>query len=320
MASALPARLGAALLAAAGPALAAADPPPRPGVAHVTVETIAIDRRGTWSAGADEADLRSGTEGVLERSTTLIGRLDRGAREMIRLTARIVPVLQAGGVCTLKIDSTVTGVRGGSRAAPAGTPPETRSVLLDLGPDQERLVEVYSSAHTEGRVALKVRCAEALAVKAPDPRIAGFALSVTRTVDEGQLTPLKNAGLSAAIGRAASHIFAFNVPLEETEAAGRRYRREHLEVWITPLLFRDARLQFELRVTGELATVAARLPTESHPVDRAEIVDLGSGGTHVIEIEIASSSPAEGWSKVTYRLTVACDFTPPELTSTPSSG
>jgi hypothetical protein len=300
--------IGAALLAAAAALVAAADPAPRPGVARVTVETIAVDRHGTWSAGVDEADLRSGTEGILERSATLIGRGDRGAREMVQVTARIVPVLQ-DGVCILKIDSTVNGVRGGAGgAATAGNPPETRSVVLHLGPGQEPLTEIYSSAHTGGRVALKTRCAEALVVKSPDPRLASFTLSVARSGDDGRLVPLKTDGLSAAIGREASSVFAFNVPLPEAETTGRRYRREHLEVRVTPLLFVDNRLQFDLRVAGELATVAARLPTVSHPVERAELVDLPPGGTHALEIEVGSSGAAEGWSKVSYRLTVACTF------------
>lgn len=307
-----------AALPAAAAAGAASERPPangapavrgRAGTAHVVVETIAIDRRGTWSVGIDEADLRSGTEGVLEKSATLLGRQDSESREMVRVDVRVTPVLQADGTCSLRFESEVASVAGGARGAARDTTrPERRNVALKIGADQERMVEIFASSRTQARLALKIRCAEALVDKAPDTRFASFLLSVLRGGEDGRLEPLKSNGMRAALGREAGNLFSFNVPLEETAASGRRYRRERIEVHVTPVLIQDGRLQLDLQVTGELATVSALQPTVSHPIDRRETADLPSGGAHTVDIDVDSAGSHEGWSKVRYRLTLVVTF------------
>src|SRR5262245_50051681 len=90
-------------------AQAAPKPAPKPGApepegraVRVTVETIAVDRRGTWSLGTDTADLFTGGTGTLVKSATLLGRGDDpDAREMVELTARLTPVLDGSGNCSL---------------------------------------------------------------------------------------------------------------------------------------------------------------------------------------------------------------------------
>src|SRR5258705_5794639 len=73
---------------------------------RVTVETIAVDRRGTWSLGTDLADLFSGGTGVLKKSATLIGRAgESGSREMVEMITRVTPILNPGGGCSLRIET-----------------------------------------------------------------------------------------------------------------------------------------------------------------------------------------------------------------------
>ena len=81
---------------ASGPAGSRADAPAQPAPApkvaaiRVMLETIAVDRRGTWSVGSDVADIFPGSTGVLEKSATLIGRQEVDPpREMVQLKARI---------------------------------------------------------------------------------------------------------------------------------------------------------------------------------------------------------------------------------------
>src|SRR5262245_54052633 len=97
-------RLERLLVVLAAPSLLLHAAPPRPAAAvtpapstravRVTVETIAVDRRGTWSLGTDVADLFSGGSGVLRKSATLISRQETPeAREMVEMTVHLTPIL-----------------------------------------------------------------------------------------------------------------------------------------------------------------------------------------------------------------------------------
>src|SRR5580765_8442675 len=68
-----------------------ASPPSDGAGVHVTIETFAIDRKGTWSAGSDEADLFPGTPGVLEKSVTLVGRDKKRTQDKVTIKARLTP-------------------------------------------------------------------------------------------------------------------------------------------------------------------------------------------------------------------------------------
>jgi hypothetical protein len=195
----------------------------------------------------------------------------------------------------------------GGPAAPRGAPPGP-TAALKLGSDQERLLEIYTSPHTESRLALKLRCSEALVDRAPEARFASFLLTVYRSGEDGQLAPLKSNGLRAALGREASNVFSFNVPLAETAAAGKRYRRERMEVRVTPVVVQEGRLQLDIRIEGELATVSALQPTVSHPIDHRESTTLPSGGTHTVDLDIDAGGPDEGWGTVRYRLALVATF------------
>ncbi|MGH9750014.1 MAG: hypothetical protein ACRD6R_08840, partial [Candidatus Polarisedimenticolia bacterium] len=290
------------------PAEAAPAPRARAGTVAVIVDTIAIDRRGTWTAGTDEARIASGTDGVLEKSIALIGRQDPGTREMVQLTARLAPVLRVDGTCRLGIDSEVTPVIGGAAKGAPSSRPHRRSLSLDLAAGEERLVEVYSSSHTQARIGLKVRCSEAVVEGVPDARFVRFHLSVARAEEDRSLELLKTNVLRAAVGREAGNVFSFNVPLEETPRTGARYRREHVEVKLVPVLFGEGRLQTQVEIKGELATVSANEATTRHPFARSVELDQSSGGVQEFDFEISSSGAEEGWTRVRYRLTVVCSY------------
>src|SRR5258707_13745141 len=68
-----------------------ASPPADGAAVHVTIETFAIDRKGTWSAGSDEADLFPGTPGVLEKSVTLVGKDRKRTQDKVTVKARLTP-------------------------------------------------------------------------------------------------------------------------------------------------------------------------------------------------------------------------------------
>src|SRR5258705_13724383 len=86
---------------AAAPTQGPAAGVPPPGAVRVTVETIAVDRRGTWSLGTDLADIFSGSTGVLEKSATLMSRGGgSGVREMVQMTTHLTPTLDARGSCS----------------------------------------------------------------------------------------------------------------------------------------------------------------------------------------------------------------------------
>jgi hypothetical protein len=299
------------LLLAAAAAAAADGAGPRPGAARISVETVVVDRQGTWSAGSDVADVFPGSAGVLNKSVTLQGRLDPGRREALDLTARIAPSLRSDGACSLRLETEVrsapAGGRTGSRPA---SRPERRTITVDLRPEEDRLVEVYASSLTHGRLALKVRCG---APEAMEPRLATerpfieFLLSVARADGDGDPRPLKSNGLRALLGLEASNLFSFNVPLAEDEDGEKRYRREKLEVTLSPVLISAGRVQIEMRIGGELATVSATAATVAHPIDRRETLVLAPGEPHRLDFEITAAEN-EGWTRVRYRLEIVCRF------------
>jgi len=277
---------------------------------RVAIETIAVDRRGTWSVGHDEADIFPGSSGTLSKSATLFGRQRESAREMVQLSVRIAPVLRAEGACALRIDIETRSVTAGAGAPPRpASRVDRRSADLVLKPEEERLVEAYESSVTRGRLALKLRCAVAPpAVVEASPRFVDFLLSIARAEEEKRLRPLKDNGLRATLGRVASNLFSFNVPLEPREGGGKRYRKEEIEVILNPVLVSGGQLQVELRVRGELATISATEATISHPIDRRETLVVAPGEPHRLEIDVASSESQEGWSRVRYQLEVVSRF------------
>jgi hypothetical protein len=301
--------------------LQAAAPPARsPGVrdastaaVRVSVETIAVDRRGTVSLGTDVADLLPGGTGVLKKSATLISRDETSeTREMVEMTVRLRAIVRPGGGCSLDIGTETRGVVAGARGGgKPGQPDRTRATIL-LKPEQERLVEAYASTATQGRLAMKVRCdappAATGAVSESDLQFVDFILSVARADGGKDPLPMKRDQLHAIVGREASSLFSFNVPLEADSAGSKRYRREKLEVALTPLLVSGGRAQVAIEVRGEMATVGAEGPPVTHPIEHSDRLILAPGEKREIDIDVRSSGSEEGWERVRYRLALVGSF------------
>jgi hypothetical protein len=309
----VPLLLAQQLAVAAAPAARSTGPAPSTAAVRLTIETIAVDRRGTWSLGSDIADLFSGATGVLEKSATLIRRGDEtGGREMVQMTARLTPILGAGGVCTVRIETVTRGVVAGAAAGAARRKPDKTRATIVLKPDQDRLVDVYSSSATQGRLALKIRFGRPTtgteSMSESDLRFVDFVLSVARGDSEKDPQPMKTDHMRAVVGREASDLFSFNVPLEPDAAGGKRYRREKLEVNLTPTLLSGDQVQIVLSVRGEMATVGADTAPIVHPIEHADTVVVTVGETRDIDIDVRSSGPEEGWERVRYRLSLVGTF------------
>jgi hypothetical protein len=316
-------RLGRFLVMLAAPLLLCAAPPsaPVPGVrdatttaaVRVTVETVAVDRRGTWSLGTDVADLLPGGTGVLKKSATLISRGESSeAREMVEMTVHLRATVKPDGGCALDIGTETRGVVTGAKSGGKSPQPDRTRATIALKPEQERLLDAYTSTATQGRLALKVRCdsppAATGAVSESDLRFVDFLLSVARADGEKDPRPMKSDQLHAIVGREASSLFSFNVPLDPDASGANRYRREKLEVALTPLLVSGGRAQVALRVLGEMATVGADGPPIAHPIEHTDTLVIAPGEKREIDIDVRSSGGDEGWKRVRYRLALVGSF------------
>jgi len=301
-------------MGAAPPAAVPSPRDPATAAVRVTVETIAVDRRGTWSLGTETADLLSGGSGVLKKSATLISRVPGSeAREMVEMTVHLTATVRPGGGCSLDLGAETRGVLSGAKTGGATRRPDRTRATIVLKPDQERLVDAYSSAATQGRLALKVRCdappaAAAAAVSETDLHFADFVLSVARADGEQDPRPMKSDQLHAVLGQEASVLFSFNVPLDPDRDGGKRYRRERLEVALTPLMVSGGRAQVDISVRGEMATVGADGPAVSHPIQHADRLILAAGEKREIDVDVRSSGDDEGWKRVHYRLALVGTF------------
>jgi len=295
----------------------AAEPPPAKvpptGAVRVTVETIAVDRRGTWSLGTDLADLFSGGTGVLKKSATLISRAgESGKREMVEMITRVTPILNPGGGCSLRIETETRAVVAGAPAGAKPRQPDRSRATVVLRPEQERLVEAYESTATQGRLALKVRCEAPPAapgtMSESDLRFVDFELTVARGEGDKDPEPMRTSQLRAVLGREASSLFSFNVALDPDAAGEKRYRREKLEVTLAPTLMSGGRVQITVGVHGELATVGADAASITHPIDHEDSVVIEPGEKREVEIDVHSSGSDEGWGRVRYRLSMVGTF------------
>ncbi len=284
------------------------------GAARILVETLAVDRRGTWTIGSDEAEIFPGSDAILEKSATLIGRQQPERREMVQVTAHFTPVIRADGVCALRIDSEVRAVVSGQAT---GRPPaDRRSAVVEIQPDKERYLEAYTSSATGARLGFKVRCAAAAGpttstASMPDVSaitFVDFDLDIARGQGEDPVEPLKSNRLRAILGREAENLFAFNFPLPEGDRGDKRYRREHVELNLLPEVISEGRIQVRVVLKGQVATVSGDGSTISHPFEREDTAVLSSGGAHPIDLEVVSGGNDEGWTRVRYRLLITGRF------------
>lgn len=304
-----------ALLLSNAPAAGHEEAPVSPGDAaavHVLIETVSVDGRGTRTLGSDEADLLPGAAGVLEKLIRLIGRDDPRHQESVRIKARITPLPRATAAqaCSLRLEVEATRTPTGAAAHAKPRKPDTISATVELAPGEERLVEAYASPVTEGRVAFRIKCAPARATLTTDNSVQMVALIVTidRTADGEQTEVLHNQVLSAALARQASLVASANVRLPDGIEAARRFRRESLEVLLSPQLIVAGRLQIEVQVSGAVATVGASSEVIQHPIQLSNTFVLEPGEPRLMEFEIASRGPDEGWSRVRFRLHLSTRF------------
>ncbi len=286
--------------------------PGEPGAIRVTIETIIVDGRGTHSLGSEIADIFPGDTGVMRRSATLLSREEGSpVKEMVDLHVRLTPAPRPDGGCELRLESRVAMAAAGTRSARARAPAAAvASVVVAAG--RERLHPVYESSLTGGRVALRIRCAPSpSASEIPgNPRV-DFVLSIERADAEEPLQTLKTNVLSTGVGREASNLFSFNVPLPPQEDGGKRYRRERIEIRIAPELFSGGRLQANIRMDGEIASISALDPAVSHPIEYRGTAVLGAGEPHSIDLAVSSVDASEGWSLVRYRVRIVSRFVAP---------
>ena len=127
---------------------APAAPPSDGAGVHVTIETFAIDRKGTWSVGSDESRSLPGTPGVLEKSVTLVGRDKKRTQDKVTIKARLTPDAGPPGeaACVLRV---VFETRHGA-GHPDDTPIDRRDALVTLAAGEERLLDVYASPLNAG--------------------------------------------------------------------------------------------------------------------------------------------------------------------------
>lgn len=283
-----------------------------PGVAlRVRIEPIAVDGLGTRSLGAEIADIFPGDAGVLRRSATLRSRREGDpTTESLELTIRVSAHLQDRGDCELLINARISSLIANARSG-RNPPPTTKIMKLQVGADEERLIEIYQSTATGGRLALRVRCGPrpSGAAAREDPRI-DFVLSIERADGEGPFEILMSKVLTTGIGREATNSFSFNASLPESELTGKRYRRERFTIRIAPELFSAGRLQAVIEVEGEVASVSALDPIVVHPIHHRETAVIAPGEPRTINLEVRSSSEDEGWSLLRYRLQIVAHFEP----------
>jgi hypothetical protein len=294
--------------AAPKPGRPAAEPAGPVAAVRVTIETVVVDRRGTQSVGTDVADIFSGSSGVLKKTATLLSRGGGEAREMVEMTARLSPTLAPDGGCALRIETETRSVLAGAKAGARPRPPDRVRAAVVLKPYEEKLVEAYSSGVTQGKIAFRVRCGAAESDPGSETQFVDFVLDVSRGDGDKDPKPLKSNRLRALIGHEASNHFSFNVTLDPDSAGTKRYRKEDVEVSLTPVLISGGRLQVDVALQGELSTVSAGDPPSSHPISHRDTLVLSPGQARSLDIDVHSSGDAEGWQRVRYRLGFTASF------------
>jgi hypothetical protein len=318
--------LGLLLAAAAPPQPAVpAAPPPADGAAiHVSLETFVIDRKGTWSAGSDEADLLPGTPGVLQRTITLTGRDKSRTQDKVTVKARFTPDAELppdGAVCSLHAEFETRRDAAGPEAtrgsaAPGGKtakiaaegPVDRRDALVTLAAGEERLIDVYASPLNNGRVAMRVRCAPSRVETKAVLDMLALDLSVQKDGEDEPAEILRSQRLLATLGHEAGTVVTANATLPDAADGSKRYRREEIDLTLTPLIVVAGKLQIDIHLTGEIATVGAGGKTESYPLERSETFVVSPSEPRSFTVEIAARGADEGWKRITLTVGIIARF------------
>jgi hypothetical protein len=292
---------------ASAPAPAANAPKSDGSAVHVVLDTIVVDRHGTWTAGSDEADLIPGATGVLKKTVTLTGKDAGRTRESIGLEARLTPAVpdSGGPDCVLAVGIVVR--KDDKRQS--GSPPIDRSVeTVSLHAGQEQLIDAYVSPSTGGRVALRVRCEAARPPEDAALAMVTFEVSVERRAEGEQPEVVGDTRLVAAIGREAGTTVADHVTLPDGEGGAPRFRDEDLQISLAPGLVVAGRLQVAMTLTGRVSTIGREGETAIHPVEHQETWLLSPRESRTYEVVLPGDASAEGWSDLHYRIDVRARF------------
>jgi hypothetical protein len=294
----------------------AADPtivPPTPdgsdGAAiRVLVETVVIDRRGTWIAGSDQADLIPGAAGLLKKSIELMAKDARRTKEAIEIEARLVPqrTEPGGPACTLALAIETHAAPAAPAAARARSIGSVTATLA-LAAGEERFVDAYASAKTGGKVALRVRCDTARHDADGASDMVGIDLEVERRVEGEAPSVIGDQRLAAVLGREVAVTMSDHTTLPPAGEEGTRFRRERLDLVLSPVVVVAGKLQIEVRVQGEVATVASEGAPVEHPIDKTETFLVLPLEARTLEI-IVPGGVAEGWSDLHYLVQVRTRF------------
>ena len=304
------------LLACAAVQLAATAPAPaathRDGsIVRVQVETVIVDRGGTQTSDAEEADLVPGAAGVLTREITLTGRDSRRTREPIVIEARLTPeaVPPEGKVCALRLQAETRRRGSGPQPAAArGATLDQRETVIALADGEERLIEVYASSMTGGRVALKLSCAPALTATDGMPDLVTLDLQIEKRADDEATELRRSQRLVAALGHEVSTVVVANQGLPDEPGGGQRYRRERLEAVLSPVVLVAGRLQLEVRITGDITTVSSNGAQSLVPFERVDTFLLGAGERRAFDIVVAAGATDAGWTRLTLTVEVIARF------------
>ena len=305
------------LLACAAVPIAATTAPappaaPRDGsIVHVQVETVIVDRGGTQTIDTEEADLVPGAAGVLTKEITLTGRDRRRTREAIVIEARLTPeaVPPEGKVCALRLQAETRRQGSGAQSAAArGAALDQRETVIALADGEERLIEVYASSMTGGRVALKLSCTPARAANDGMPDLVTLDLEVEKRADDEATELRRSQRLVAALGREVSTVVVANQGLPDEPDGGKRYRRERLEAVLSPVVLVAGRLQLEVRITGDITTVSSNGAQTLVPFERVESCLLGAGERRVFDVVVAAGAADAGWTRLTFLVEVIARF------------
>lgn len=279
------------------------------GAVRVQIETIVVDRSGTSSVAEDEADLFPGQGGVLRKSITLKGREgSEYPEEQVELTTRVSLGNGERSTCPIMISIVATGAPLGG-PAPTPSDAERKALSLTLAAGETQMTPAYVSPWTRSRITLRITCGEAQPAAVPAvPSSVVFDIALERGEAEALPRLLRSDRLGTTLGGEAGSLFSTNTPLPDSADGERRYRRERLEVRVAPHILSGGRLQVEVRLVGEVATVSASGTDGRHPIEVEKTLVLAAGESGDIGVTIPASEVESGWTSIQYILRVTGRF------------
>lgn len=168
-------------------------------------------------------------------------------------------------------------------------------------------MDAYISPKTGGKVALRVRCDTARHEGEDPDGLVSIALEVERRVEGESPSVIGDQQLMAMLGREVAVTVSDHATLSPGEDGGARYRRERLDLTIAPVVVVAGKLQLEVRVAGDVATVGGDDAGAPHPIDKSEVFLLSPLEARSFEIVVPGTA-REGWTELRYLIQVRPRF------------